>query len=120
MNRTMSQRPWYARVYNIALPLVGLAAVMGATMGGCVPGSPTAPQQNICATINALDCVSPTIPPNPTFPNGGEACCVVGTNANASVGYGFVFNGQFAGCVASLEEARQICPSCNTITRCGR
>jgi len=101
-------------LHSIVGRILLAAFVFAATIGGCTgPSSPTQNQQSECARVGSLDCYSPSIP-------DGHTCCVVGTNPSASVGYLCAFGaGQLpAGCFASNEQARQVCPNAPSVVQC--
>lgn len=94
--------------------LFGLTvATVLATFMACLPLSPTSVSKK-CP--GALYCQSAVVPQTVS----GGTCCVNGQNPNASIGYLCAWGAdrQPAGCVSTVEWAREICGNNATIVRC--
>jgi hypothetical protein len=85
-----------------------------ATIAACLPTMPSPAPAKKCP--GALYCQSSVVPQTVS----GGTCCVNGQNPNASIGYlcAFGANRQPAGCVNTVEWAREICGNNATIVRC--
>jgi hypothetical protein len=103
------------------LLFLAAAAMSG---GGC-PNlfKPSPPPSGFeqCGAVNALYCNSAVVPQ--TLQQGVPGtCCVVVNNPYASIGYLCAYGaGHTAvGCFATLDDARQVCPTAPSIVRCTR